>query len=40
MGMRPTRAIPHAAHARAAAAGYEKGIGREAEPTLAVPDLD
>ena len=26
--------------ARAAAAGFEKGIDRKAEPTLAMPDLD
>ena len=26
--------------ARAAAAGFEKGIDRQAEPTLAMPDLD
>jgi photosystem II CP43 chlorophyll apoprotein len=30
----------HAGRARAAAAGFEKGIDREAEPTLAMPDLD
>lgn len=30
----------HAGRARAAAAGFEKGIDRQAEPTLAMPDLD
>ena len=30
----------HAGRARAAAAGFEKGIDRKAEPTLAMPDLD
>ena len=30
----------HAGRARAAAAGFEKGIDREAEPVLAMPDLD
>jgi photosystem II CP43 chlorophyll apoprotein len=30
----------HAGRARAAAAGFEKGIDRETEPALAMPDLD
>ncbi|HCA97751.1 MAG TPA: photosystem II 44 kDa subunit reaction center protein [Cyanobacteria bacterium UBA9226] len=30
----------HAGRARAAAAGFEKGIDRESEPVLAMPDLD
>jgi photosystem II CP43 chlorophyll apoprotein len=30
----------HAGRARVAAAGFEKGIVRQAEPTLAMPDLD
>ena len=30
----------HAGRARAAAAGFEKGIERETEPVLAMPDLD
>ncbi|MCP9812644.1 Photosystem II reaction center protein, partial [Synechococcus lacustris Maggiore-St4-Slac] len=30
----------HAGRARAAAAGFEKGIDRKAEPVLAMPDLD
>ena len=30
----------HAGRARAAAAGFEKGINRESEPTLSMPDLD
>jgi photosystem II CP43 chlorophyll apoprotein len=30
----------HAGRARAAAAGFEKGIDRQAEPVLAMPDLD
>ena len=30
----------HAGRARAAAAGFEKGIDRETEPVLAMPDLD
>jgi len=30
----------HAGRARAAAAGFENGIDRQAEPTLAMPDLD
>ncbi|MFL0771008.1 MAG: photosystem II reaction center protein CP43 [Prochlorococcus sp.] len=30
----------HAGRARAAAAGFEKGIDRDAEPALAMPDLD
>jgi photosystem II CP43 chlorophyll apoprotein len=30
----------HAGRARAAAGGFEKGIDRETEPTLAMPDLD
>jgi len=30
----------HAGRARAAAAGFEKGIDRSAEPSLAMPDLD
>ena len=30
----------HAGRARAAAAGFEKGIDRKAEPVLGMPDLD
>jgi photosystem II CP43 chlorophyll apoprotein len=30
----------HAGRARAAVAGFEKGIDRENEPVLAMPDLD
>jgi photosystem II CP43 chlorophyll apoprotein len=30
----------HAGRARAAEAGFEKGIDRETEPTLFMPDLD
>lgn len=30
----------HAGRARAAAAGFEKGINRESEPALSMPDLD
>jgi photosystem II CP43 chlorophyll apoprotein len=30
----------HAGRARAAVAGFEKGIDRSTEPTLAMPDLD
>lgn len=30
----------HAGRARAAAGGFEKGIGRETEPALSMPDLD
>ena len=30
----------HAGRARAAVAGFEKGIERETEPVLAMPDLD
>ncbi|MEE3715944.1 photosystem II reaction center protein CP43 [Tumidithrix elongata RA019] len=30
----------HAGRARAAVAGFEKGIGRETEPVLSMPDLD
>jgi photosystem II CP43 chlorophyll apoprotein len=30
----------HAGRARAAAAGFEKGIDRESEPTLNMPYLD
>ncbi|HGY5541903.1 MAG TPA: Photosystem II reaction center protein, partial [Prochlorococcus sp.] len=30
----------HAGRARAAAAGFEKGIDRKTEPSLSMPDLD
>jgi photosystem II CP43 chlorophyll apoprotein len=30
----------HAGRARAAVAGFEKGISREDEPVLSMPDLD
>jgi photosystem II CP43 chlorophyll apoprotein len=30
----------HAGRARAAAGGFEKGIERETEPSLFMPDLD
>jgi len=30
----------HAGRARAAAAGFEKGIDRKSEPALEMPDLD
>ncbi|HEY9747586.1 MAG TPA: Photosystem II reaction center protein, partial [Allocoleopsis sp.] len=30
----------HAGRARAAAAGFERGINRESEPVLSMPDLD
>ncbi|MGK7883490.1 MAG: Photosystem II reaction center protein, partial [Crocosphaera sp.] len=30
----------HAGRARAAAAGFEKGIDRESEPALSMPDID
>jgi len=30
----------HAGRSRAAVAGFEKGIDRESEPVMAMPDLD
>jgi photosystem II CP43 chlorophyll apoprotein len=30
----------HAGRARAAEGGFERGLDREAEPVLAMPDLD